>query len=71
MGINHVTKPIERFTCNIRHNDSYYNINVQAEYYLIPDDEGYGMIRLTEASYYNAKILTLEPKNLESMGTIQ
>jgi hypothetical protein len=64
IGINHVTKPIERFTCNIIHNDSYYKMEVQAMYHLIPDDEGYGMIKITEASYDNTKILTIEPKNL-------
>ncbi len=65
MGVEHVTKPLERFACIIRHNDNYYKISIQAESHAIPDDESYGMIKITEASHGNLKILTTEPKSLE------
>ncbi len=65
MDVEHVTEPLERFTCIIRYNDNYYKISVQAESHVIPEDESYGMIKITEASHDNLKILTVEPKSLE------
>jgi len=65
MDVEHVTKPLERFTCIIRYNDNYYKISIQAEIHAIPDDESYDMIKITEISHDNLKILAAEPKSLE------
>ncbi len=65
MDVEHVTKPLERFTCIIRYNDNYYEMSIRAESHVIQDDESYGMIKITETSHDNLKILAAEPKSLE------